>query len=333
MSDEPADEQRFLARVEKLRTSAMHHALDVVGEPWIWRILIEVARGSHRYEELVVALALSRATLAKLLRHLVTSELLATTPSKRGSTRRDYRLTDDGESMVAVVLLFRQWNATHRKKGVEQDARPRHLPCGHLLELDLTCAVCDEVVDARAVRALDFAPRALTPSSLPRVPRHRRTRRPITWRGAPGVEDLLADRWTTLLIGALLFGLERFSELMFAFDIAPNILSSRLRLLTSAGLLARHDSDGYRLTERGLALYPSILALLSWSERRTVTPWAQRAGWNRLHKPCAHWLETALLCRACRRPYRLADVAFVSARPPRGIGKRGGLRDRGPARA
>ncbi len=79
--------------------------------------------------------------------------------------------------------------------------------------------------------------------------------------------DVAGDRWTLLIVAALLGGEKRFNELQEALDgIAPNILSARLRDLVEHGLLekvplpegARHE---YRLTGKGRDFFPAYLAL------------------------------------------------------------------------
>lgn len=79
--------------------------------------------------------------------------------------------------------------------------------------------------------------------------------------------DVIGERWTLLLVRDLLVGPRRFNELLASLKgIGSNLLAKRLKDLEAAGLLTR-EKDGsraYRLTVRGRALEPGVLALIRW---------------------------------------------------------------------
>ncbi|MBK6575006.1 MAG: helix-turn-helix transcriptional regulator [Sandaracinaceae bacterium] len=82
--------------------------------------------------------------------------------------------------------------------------------------------------------------------------------------------DVLGERWTLLVVRELLLGPRRFRELLTSLEgIGPNLLTTRLRTLEARGVVertrpARAPHDLYRLTARGRALEPALLALASW---------------------------------------------------------------------
>src|SRR6476661_7189156 len=84
--------------------------------------------------------------------------------------------------------------------------------------------------------------------------------------------DLVGDRWTLLIVRELLLqGACRFTDLKNGLPgIATNLLSTRLKELEDAGLVAREDAPPpvatvlYTLTDRGLALEPVLKALGLW---------------------------------------------------------------------
>ena len=81
---------------------------------------------------------------------------------------------------------------------------------------------------------------------------------------------MLGERWTLLVVRELLLGPRRFRELLTSLEgIGPNLLTTRLRTLEARGVVertrpARAPHDLYRLTARGRALEPALLALASW---------------------------------------------------------------------
>lgn len=83
--------------------------------------------------------------------------------------------------------------------------------------------------------------------------------------------DVIGHRWTLLLIRELMTGPKRFSDLMDHLPgIGTNLLSSRLKELEDQELAVQRKlpppaaSVVYELTERGLELESTILALAEW---------------------------------------------------------------------
>jgi DNA-binding HxlR family transcriptional regulator len=84
--------------------------------------------------------------------------------------------------------------------------------------------------------------------------------------------EVLGDPWAMLVLRDIIFGDRRhFRELLAGSEegIASNILSSRLRRLTEAGLLTRQETRrgqraAYSLTEAGIQTLPIMAALSTW---------------------------------------------------------------------
>ena len=90
--------------------------------------------------------------------------------------------------------------------------------------------------------------------------------------------DLLGDKWTLLILRAMILGATRYSEFSSAIPrISPSVLSGRLKTLCDNGLVIKRGGAGqqasYRLTPSGRECEP-LLALLAvwglkWAERHT----------------------------------------------------------------
>jgi DNA-binding HxlR family transcriptional regulator len=84
--------------------------------------------------------------------------------------------------------------------------------------------------------------------------------------------EVLGDSWSMLVLRDVMFGNRRyFRELLAGSEegIASNILSSRLKQLTAAGLLTRADAHRgqrakYSLTETGIQVLPIMVVLGNW---------------------------------------------------------------------
>ena len=83
--------------------------------------------------------------------------------------------------------------------------------------------------------------------------------------------EVLAERWTLLVIRELLVGNERFNEIARGVPrMSPSLLAARLRELQRAGLVQRrtvHGQPSYRLTAAGTELLPVIEQIGSWGQR------------------------------------------------------------------
>ena len=88
----------------------------------------------------------------------------------------------------------------------------------------------------------------------------------------------VGDRWTLLLVDALLGGPRRFGELHGAFEgLAPNVLSKRLKALEADGLVVatpysqRPPRLEYQLTEPGRELAGTLRLLTQWGAGRSAS--------------------------------------------------------------
>lgn len=85
--------------------------------------------------------------------------------------------------------------------------------------------------------------------------------------------DLVGDRWSLMILRDAFFGIRRFSLFKQRLGITQAVLSARLSHLVDCGLLRREaiDEDGsreeYRLTNKGRALFPVVVALMQWGDQ------------------------------------------------------------------
>ena len=89
----------------------------------------------------------------------------------------------------------------------------------------------------------------------------------------PGALEAVGERWSFLILRAAFNGLAHFEEFQSTLGIARNILSNRLGRLVKHEILAREPDPtdrrrvAYRLTEKGRALLPALIALRQWGEK------------------------------------------------------------------
>jgi DNA-binding HxlR family transcriptional regulator len=131
---------------------------------------------------------------------------------------------------------------------------------------------------------------------------------------ALGLADALAtvgDRWTLLVVAALLDGPRRFGELQAQVDgIAPNVLSQRLRHLERHALLVsrpysqRPPRFTYELTGTGLELAGALRLLANWGARNLEDA-------SPRHAACGTPVEARWWCPTCERPIEEEEIGEV----------------------
>jgi DNA-binding HxlR family transcriptional regulator len=116
--------------------------------------------------------------------------------------------------------------------------------------------------------------------------------------------DRVGDRWSLLIVDALLDGPARFSDLGESVPgIAPNILTDRLRRLEREGiLLSRPYSQRplrmeYALTADGRELAGALRLLADWGARRSAGAAAEHEPLR--HATCGTPLEARWYCPTC----------------------------------
>ena len=112
--------------------------------------------------------------------------------------------------------------------------------------------------------------------------------------------ERVGDRWSLLLVEALLDGPRRFNELSEGVaGIAPNILTDRLRRLERAGIVRstpyqeRPTRLAYDLTADGRDLASALRLLADWGGRREGDAEPLR------HATCGTPLEARWYCPTC----------------------------------
>jgi DNA-binding HxlR family transcriptional regulator len=113
----------------------------------------------------------------------------------------------------------------------------------------------------------------------------------------------VGDRWTLLLIAALLDGPRRFGELQEEVEgIAPNVLTQRLRQLERNRLVVaqlyseRPPRSVYELSAAGRELAGALRLLAGWGARNAEGAAAPR------HAVCGTPMEARWWCPTCERP-------------------------------
>lgn len=115
--------------------------------------------------------------------------------------------------------------------------------------------------------------------------------------------EVVGERWTLLIVRDVMNGNRRFGELAASLGVARNVLSARLQRLVEEDILERRlyrespERYEYFLTEKGLDLWPALVALLHWGDRYSAEP--DGPPMLVVHKDCGGEVDERGTCERC----------------------------------
>jgi DNA-binding HxlR family transcriptional regulator len=126
--------------------------------------------------------------------------------------------------------------------------------------------------------------------------------------------EFVGERWSLLIIREAFLGTRRFDHFQRTLGIARNVLQSRLERLTAGGIMRRVAYQErppryeYRLTRKGVDLWPVIVSLMQWGDRH-----AAPAGPPVVlqHDGCGGAVDDRRRCTRCGADLEAWDVVAV----------------------
>jgi DNA-binding HxlR family transcriptional regulator len=118
-----------------------------------------------------------------------------------------------------------------------------------------------------------------------------------------GALEVVGERWSLLIVRNVFLGLRRFDQIQANLGIARNVLQSRLEKLVEQGVLERTPYQErppryeYRLTEKGLDLWPIVVSLMQWGDRHTPPPAGPPVVLE--HRGCGGRIDEHRICERC----------------------------------
>jgi DNA-binding HxlR family transcriptional regulator len=124
---------------------------------------------------------------------------------------------------------------------------------------------------------------------------------------------VVGERWTLLLLREFFLGTRRFEVLQAHTGISSRALADQLWRLQKLGIITATEYQKrplrfeYRLTDKGLELYPIIVSMTRWGDR-----WMRAKGEpppaRLVHKHCGQVFKPELTCAACGQLTGARDV-------------------------
>lgn len=286
-------------------------ALDLVGDPWALQIIKEAFLGTRRFQDFQSRLGITRQTLTIRLNRFTEEALMYKAPVHRGRLVYEYRLTPKGSDLYAFILTVWRWHKRWHFDEALLPARLVHRPCGSDLDPVMECAACHGSLSPETVHLRNVGKLRDQARRRPRI---------VNQLKDLGVNFLatvvIGDGWSIQVLTAVMRGVHNYDAMRKALGISSNVLSARLKTLVALDLLWTEvdANDGrmvsYRLSDKGVDIFPMILALIQWGDR-----WlAGQEGPQDilLHESCGALLEPVVYCATCRQRVRLEDVTIAT---------------------
>jgi DNA-binding HxlR family transcriptional regulator len=124
--------------------------------------------------------------------------------------------------------------------------------------------------------------------------------------------EVIGERWSLLIVRDVMNGRRRFDDLQKGLGIARNVLSTRLQRLVEEDILERRPYQEsppryeYFLTEKGLDLWPALVALLAWGDRHS--PYPDGPPMVIVHKECGGRVSDRGICEECGKELHARDA-------------------------
>ncbi|SBT38265.1 winged helix-turn-helix transcriptional regulator [Micromonospora auratinigra] len=136
---------------------------------------------------------------------------------------------------------------------------------------------------------------------------------------------VLGERWTLVVLREVFNGVRRFDDMRVRTGIPRQVLTTRLAMLVEQGVLRREPyrepgrrvRHEYRLTDKGLDLWPVLVAVLGWGDRYLADPEGSPLAVT--HRDCGAAVRVEL---RCDRGHEVADPRDVLPRPGPGARRR-----------
>ncbi len=296
---------------DALASSTLNHGLLVLGDRWTMAVLLGAFTGVHKFEDWQGRLGIPRSTLTDRLRKLVAIGLLRQRAYQERPARHAYHLTRAGLKLYDHVLMVWMWEKRWGTRAVALPDKLFHRNCGHNFVPVLACAACGTKT---GINDLDLSLKVNRPL-LAEAGAAGRTAR-VAANDATGMGlGLRVDRWSLMIVTAVVLGCHYFDQLSHVLGIASSVLSRRLSGMVQAGLLwCQNDLHAaprnvYRLTPASRDLFGYLVCFSTWAGREHLR---QPSSIRPRHRACGRPFVPRVVCSACGERVEARDVSFAA---------------------
>lgn len=294
---------------------AVRQAANLLCDRWTLLILLSAHAGVSRFGDFRERCGAATRLLTSRLEMLEEQEVMVRMAYMRRPLRHGYHLTHMGLALFDVLAAMQRWEHDWHKDGSGNGSGTgavfEHTGCGQSGVLPVQgCAACRSAVSPRDVdlsinqkEVQQMPPKA---TAYRRSTHNVATAVPTQRLPLPHSLDIFGDKWSIEVIMCAFVRVNSFSGFQAHAGMSTNILADRLARLTAAGILRTDTTEGnrrsgYRLTAKGAALFPVLVAIEAWAD--TWLRDRYRSPLRLTHAACGQPLKIVLRCSHCQQPW------------------------------
>lgn len=119
-----------------------------------------------------------------------------------------------------------------------------------------------------------------------------------------GTLAVVGEKWSLLVLREAFLGVRRFADFQRNLGAPKAVLTDRLATLVDQGILRRvpYQAEGerqrheYRLTDKGIDLYPTLVALMQWGDKYLADDGVPPLELE--HRDCGSPVHLGLVCES-----------------------------------
>lgn len=296
---------------DAIASSTLSHGLMVLGDRWTTAVLLGAFTGVQKFEDWQSQLGIPRSTLTDRLKKLLALGMLRQRVYQEHPQRSAYHLTQAGLKLYDQVLMIWMWEKRWGSRKGLLPAKLTHGPCGHHFVPVLVCSACHQKTGMNDLQLTLKVNHKLLIAAGKLVRSSR-----VSGADEAGLGlGLRVDRWSLLIVNAVILGCHHFDQLAYVLGIASSVLSRRLSGMVDTGLLlCQQDLQDarrniYRLTPASRDLFAYLVCFSTWASRDHLR---QPSSIRPIHKHCGQTFVPQVVCSACGLPVKPWDVMFTA---------------------
>ncbi|WP_189378235.1 winged helix-turn-helix transcriptional regulator [Thalassotalea profundi] len=299
--------------IKLIQTCSIWRALDIVGDIPTLLILESYWLGVRRFDEFCRQTKLLKPVVSDRLKKLIDNGCFEKVVYQEKPKRFEYRGTEKFIDFFPMALAMLYWERQWSQKPGKLQIILTHKSCGQQTEPFPACKSCKETITPLDVSWKTGPGVGVMEAKY--SPRRRQNNKTDSQTNLHDeIIQIIGDRWAMLILRSIFTGINQFQEILKVTAIASNILSNRLSELIDEGILVTKEVPNdsrrieYKLTKKGMSIYPIILSLLHWGDKWLPSP--KGAPLLLTHKLCGNPLQLQMICSECEKEVTPDETSY-----------------------
>ncbi|MDO6694489.1 helix-turn-helix domain-containing protein [Aliiglaciecola sp. 3_MG-2023] len=300
--------------VKLIQTCSIWRALEIIGDSPVLLIMESYWLGARRFDEFCQQTKLLKPVVSNRLKRLIDKGCMVKVAYSERPKRYEYKATEKFIDLYPVALAMLHWERQWGQKSGKLEIVLTHKSCGNITDPFPACESCGTEISPLDV-SWETGPGAGEMEAKYSARRRKTSKSASSTTLLDDSIQIIGDRWGMLIFRSLFSGVNQFQGILKATYIATNILSNRLSELCEDGFLTTTEVAGdsrriqYKLTKKGISIYPIILTLMQWGDKWLPSP--EGPPLLLTHTICGDPLKLEMICSCCKKEVYPTDTSYA----------------------